>query len=215
MKNKKTVILILAIFLFGFGTANAAIDNPQIFVPVEAEVVEPSVTVTLNANGLNFGQILPDIAAARFAEIDVSGVGTTANPAGAQTAADGATVDDTDDTMASLIADPSVVLLSGTTRTAGGFTMVSDIAASVTVVFADTLTLTSDVVPAFGSPETMDVTEIQASSNVTGLIGTPIALVGGAPQYVHIGGVLNIGAGQGGGTYTNASGGLQVDIAFE
>lgn len=215
MKTKKMFVYLLAIFVFGFGMAYADVDTPQFFIPVEAEVVEASVTVTQNAEGLNFGQILPDLTAVRFVEIDPSAIVPTADPAGAQTAADNAAVDDTADTMASLIADPSVVLLDGTTRTAGGFTLLSDIAASVTVVFADTLELTSDVVPAFGASETMDVTEIQASSNVTGLVGTPLNLVGGTPQYIHIGGVLGVGIAQGGGTYTNTAGGLQVDIALQ
>ncbi len=213
MKIKKMLVWLVAISVFGFGMVYADVDTPQFFIPVQAEVVEANVTVTQNAEGLNFGQILPSLTTDVYVQIDPSGVGTTDNPAGAQTAADTPATDDTSDAMGGA-AVPGVVL-DGTTRTAGGFTLLSDIAASVTVVFADTLTLTSDVVPAFGAPETMDVTEIQANSNVTGLVGTPLVLVGGTPQYIHIGGILNVGTSQGGGTYTNAAGGLQVDIALQ
>ncbi len=214
MKIKKMFVWLIAICVFGFGMAYADVNNPQIFIPVEAVIVEPGITVTLNADGLNFGQILPDREDARWAEIDVHLITKSQNAGDAQTKADNAQVDDTSAVMSSHIPDPSVVLLSATTRTAGGFTLVSDTAASITVLFDDTLILTSD---APVSPGTMTVTDIYDSSNHNGDTATltPITLLGGVTQHIHIGGVLNIGANQAGGTYTNLDGGLQVDIALQ
>lgn len=213
MKVNRIFIGLIAIFSLGIGTGHADVATPQLLVSVELNVVEASVAVTANANGLNFGKILPHLSNPRFVQINVNGVGSTDNPMGAQAAADGAAVDTLNDTMVNLLGDPTEVLLSGTTRTAGGFILVSDIASSVSITFADTLTLTSDVVPTFGAAETMDITAIRANSNVAGN-GAALALTAGVANYIHIGGVLHVGAAQGRGTYTNAAGGLQVDIAL-
>ncbi|MGM0604032.1 MAG: DUF4402 domain-containing protein [Bacillota bacterium] len=208
MKSKIMVIFMVAIFAAGFGKVYADVDTPEIIIPVSAEVVEPTVSVTEYSEGLNFGQILPHLTDERFVKIDVRTVLPTDNVSDAQTAADGAEVYE-DAAMENELSDPGEVLLGGITRTAGLFTLTTDIPASVTIEFADDLTLTSN-------SQTMEVTDIRDNSNPTGLSTNAIELDPGVPKNFHIGGVLNVSGGQSAGTYENtADNGLKVTIALE
>lgn len=208
---KKLVGLIVGVFVFGVGMAYADIDTPLYTVPVQAEIVSPNVTVT-PGNPLNFGQLLPDgpDGADVIVQIDVSGVGLSANPAGAQTAADNATAG----ASAGGNDKPAVLIGDSVRRTAGGFTLTSDLPASVTVVFADKLTLTSDV-PEFGPKAKMEIANIGGTnslSNHDGVMGTLISLSPGESQFFHIGGDLTVEKNQAVGVY---SGELEVKIDFQ
>ncbi len=209
MKKKMLAFCFATGLFFGLGMAYADVDTPQFFIPVEAEVVVANVTVTQNADAFNFGQILPHLTKTAEITIDVNGVTPTANPAGAITAAENATATDPADNDAPIAG----VLLDGTPRRAGGFMLTSDVDASVTITFPDTLTLTSDVIPAFGNAATMTVSDIRANSNNVGT-GVAFPMTAGTAYRFHIGGVLTVAPTQGGGNYTHAQG-LRVDLVLQ
>eukprot|EP00831_Metopus_contortus_P018303 TRINITY_DN17801_c0_g1_i1.p1 TRINITY_DN17801_c0_g1~~TRINITY_DN17801_c0_g1_i1.p1 ORF type:complete len:270 (-),score=37.47 TRINITY_DN17801_c0_g1_i1:350-1093(-) len=222
------VILLAAIFVFVYGVAYADFlgDGSDFDIEVQAEIVGADVTVTKNANPLNFGQLLPTGTGGGHAYVAID-LGTfsgglavstsTANPAEALGRATNAVVKDANtigDTGTAFQAGNAVagVLLDGTTRTPGGFTMATTYPTSVEVTIQDQITLTGDVDDGFGTFPTMTLSDIRACSNVVG-DGTAVAV--SSTVFVWIGGILDVAEDQPAGNYANAAGGINVQLAFE